>query len=468
LDCSRARIIAAGSNSYPVLLKFASSSSHILCSIENNGGTINFSATADNLTPVIGAVTIGNFASTNALGFSADNVVALYTWRLNGTTCDCFINGVLVDTLTMSSHGAAVTAAISTASAGAGWSAAGAIQAWWVHNRPLDQAEIVQLATSPWCMLANVAAPDPYLFDGGGATGYTLALASGSFALTGQAALLKFNRTVAAAQGSFTLSGKAVSFTHTYPLTAAKGTFTLTGNAAGLTFNRALTAARGTFTLTGNAATLTYTPVGGYNLTAAAGGYTLSGQAAGLLFNRGVVAAKGTFTLTGNAVGLFFDRALAAARGAYTFTGNAVNFTDTPVSGAYSITAAGGSFVLSGMDARLVGPPSAIGHAGRSRKRRVIIRDRVYEVTEVELASLLASFIDDEPVQVKPVRKVRKAVEFKGTEVPELPAIVEYEPRRVQMLWLSLVQQNIEYAAVLESILRERDEDDVETLLLLH
>jgi hypothetical protein len=232
---------AAGSNSYPVLLKFASSSSHILCSIENNGGTINFSATADNLTPVIGAVTIGNFASTNALGFSADNIVALYTWRINGTTCDCFINGVLVDTLTLVGHGAAVTAAIATANSGAGWSAAGAIQAWYVHNRALSQSEIAQLATSPWCMLANVAAPDPYLFDNGATSG-----ASGTSATTNA-------NDTSAASGTTTVVGTSTA-ANANDTSSAAGTTKILGTSATTNANDT-SSASGTPKVVGSSAT---------------------------------------------------------------------------------------------------------------------------------------------------------------------------------------------------------------------
>lgn len=62
-----------------------------------------------------------------------------------------------------------------------------------------------------------------------------------------------------------------------------------------------------------------------------------------------ITAAAGSFTLTGIAAGLKSARKLTAARGEFTLTGNDVTLTYTPAEeGAYTLTAAPGEFTLTG------------------------------------------------------------------------------------------------------------------------
>jgi hypothetical protein len=452
---------AAGSNSYPVLLKFANSGSHILCSFENNGGTINFSATADNLTPVIGTTTIGNFASTNALGFSADNVVALYTWRLNGTTCDCFINGVLVDTLTMSSHGAAVTAAISTASAGAGWSAAGAIQAWWVHNRPLDQAEIVQLATSPWCMLANVAAPDPYLFDGGGgAAGVTgtsattnandTSSASGTTTIVGTSATTNANDT-SSASGTTKILGTSAT-TNANDTSSASGTTKILGASATTNANDT-SAASGTTKVVGTSAT---TNANDTSSASGSVGSSVSGTVAYTNAND-TSSASGTTKILGTS-GTTNANDAGAASGNVGIRGTAaaVNANDT----ASAIGDAGAADVV-------VTPP--VGHAG-NRKRRVIIDDVIYLGTDEQIEARLWEILQQRKPKKQPVKqrakKQKKPVELKNDYEP-IPVAIDV-PRFEQVLSDSYRHEDSFMQGMLHSMWQRflEDEEDVEILLL--
>jgi hypothetical protein len=377
-----------GSNTYPTLLKFASSGSHVGPGFENVSGNIFFCYVADNLTSVVGAVNLGNSANSNNLGFSGTNQPALYSWVVNGTSCACYINGVLIETLTVT-HGAAVTAAIATANAAVGWGCGGAIQAWYVHNRPLDQSEIVALSVSPWAMLAPSSAADPFFFAGGGGAGaYTLTAAQGSFALTGQAANLLFGRKLTAAQASFTLNGQAVNFVHGYKFAAAQASFALSGQSANLLFNRKLTAAQGSFALTGFAANLVYTTVGAYTLTAAQGSFAFTGKAANLLFGRKVTAAQGSFSLTGQSANLLFNRLLSATRGSFTLTGFDAALSKT---GARTLTADTGLFTLTGQPATLTYTPNqpaqtAFDNIGPVRKKSY--RKEVEEDVQAVLAEL--------------------------------------------------------------------------------
>lgn len=158
-----------------------------------------------------------------------------------------------------------------------------------------------------------------------GATSYTLTADAGAFTLTGQAAGLPVGRTVAASVGSFALSGQATVLSIGYaPMAAGVGAFTETGNAAGLAAARVMAASAGAFLLTGQAAGLV---VPG-RIEAAPGSFVLTGVAAGLASSRAIGAGIGAFTFTGSAAGLTLGTAyspnLLAAPGAFLLTGGAV------------------------------------------------------------------------------------------------------------------------------------------------
>lgn len=167
-------------------------------------------------------------------------------------------------------------------------------------SRVLTDAEIKSLSENPWQIFAPAARSIWVPVAAGGPT-YTLTADSGSFALTGQAAGLSFNRTLAADSGSFALTGQATGLALNRVLSAASGSFALTGQAAGLAVNRTLSAASGSYSLTGQNATLTYTPTSTatYTLAAASGSFAVSGQDVVLAYNRVLSAANGSYLLTG-------------------------------------------------------------------------------------------------------------------------------------------------------------------------
>ena len=151
---------------------------------------------------------------------------------------------------------------------------------------------------------------------------YTLALAQGTFTLTGQASLFHLAYKVVAALGTFTLTGVATAFSLGKGILASVGNFALTGRDTNLTSVRTMLAAAGSYTLTGIETTFRK---GGY-LIASAGNYALTGVNVVVSSARTMAAAKGTFTLTGQAVSIGLARMVAAARGVFTFSGSAVRF----------------------------------------------------------------------------------------------------------------------------------------------
>ena len=136
------------------------------------------------------------------------------------------------------------------------------------------------------------------------ALSYTLTADSGSYTLTGQAAILKAARLIAAGQGSYTLSGQAAILKAARLIAAAQGSYTLNGRDASLIYsgsgNKTISAGQGSYALTGQAATLKATR----KLAAAQGSYSLNGQSAALSYSGAVAsytltAGQGSFTLTG-------------------------------------------------------------------------------------------------------------------------------------------------------------------------
>jgi hypothetical protein len=134
----------------------------------------------------------------------------------------------------------------------------------------------------------------------GSASGYTLTAQGGSYALTGQSAILQRSKRI----------------------TASGGAYALAGQSALLARNRKLTANGGSYALAGQQVTITYTAGAvGYTLTAQGGSYSLAGQSATLARNRTLSASGGSYSLTGQSAKLYRNRKLTAQGGAYTYTG---------------------------------------------------------------------------------------------------------------------------------------------------
>jgi hypothetical protein len=156
------------------------------------------------------------------------------------------------------------------------------------------------------------------------AQAYSFTAASGSYALTGVAAVLKAGRKVGAASGTYTITGTSAVLRRGYPLVAAPGSYTLTGTSAVLREARRVAAASGSYTIAGVAAVLAR----GLKVGALSGSYALTGTAATLRRGFGVTAAPGSYVLTGVAAGLRRTAALVASSGSYTISGTAAGLKE--------------------------------------------------------------------------------------------------------------------------------------------
>ena len=210
----------------------------------------------------------------------------------------------------------------------------------------------------------------------GGGSGSTLTAGTGTFALTGAAANLLFNRAVVASSGSFTLSGADATLIYSgsaATLVADNGSFNLAGTAANLLVGKRLTADGGSFVLTGSdslsdlsmvASSGSYTLTGGavtfiysgstYTLAANAGSFALTGANAGLIYSGStytLAADSGSYALTGANTSFNVSHSIASNAGNFVLTGADVTFTKSTV---YTLAADSGAFVYTGRSVNLI------------------------------------------------------------------------------------------------------------------
>lgn len=269
---------------------------------------------------------------------------------------------------------------------------------------------------------------------------------------------------MAAATGTFALTGQVAGLSAARKLAAGAGSFALTGQAAALRVARTLTAAAGSFTLTGNDATLTYTPAGGDPV---------------------MPAGTGAFSLTGNTAGLTVARKLVAATGAFSLTGQDATLTRS----GYRLPAAPGSFVLTGNAASLSTTgaverrSAAAGRPSRTRRARVVeIDGEDFIVNSAEEAEALLENAREQAKQLaatavkraaaaerRPARKViadaRRLLETPEIKAPEdLQPLAEQARADIEAIYQSALA-SVEIAALLAR--RQREEEDDEDVLML-
>jgi hypothetical protein len=237
-------------------------------------------------------------------------------------------------------------------------------------SRVLTGAEIKSLSENPWQIFAPAARSIWVPVAAGGPT-YTLTADSGSFALTGQAAGLSFNRTLAADSGSFALTGQDAALLQNRVLASDSGAFALAGQDATPTFSRVLSAASGSYALAGQDATLTYTPISGatYTLAAASGSFALAGQGAVLLQNRSLAADSGSFALTGQDATLARGYMMPAQSGDYSVAGQ-----DAALIASRRLAADSAAFALTGQSVTMTysnAPPAVVAGAVVGRRMAV-------------------------------------------------------------------------------------------------
>jgi len=218
-----------------------------------------------------------------------------------------------------------------------------------------------------------------------GPAGFTMAAATGVFAVAGQDVTLTkvgvvTHYTMPADTGAITLAGQPVGVRVGRKLIAGTGAFVAAGQAVTLRRTRVMPAALRAIAVAGQDVTLTKsTPF--RIMPAATGAITTAGQAVALRVGRKLVAGTGAIAKTGQPAGLQYGRKLVAAKGAIAVAGQDVTLTkSTPVTHR-SMPADTGALALAGQAVVLrasrkliagTGAVTSTGNAVTLRRTRVM------------------------------------------------------------------------------------------------
>ena len=263
-----------------------------------------------------------------------------------------------------------------------------------------------------------------------------------------------------------------VAVTQSGVISPAAGGLTLTGHApsVAVTQSAVISPAAGALTLTGYAPTLAAT--GNVAITPAAGVFALVGAAPGVArtAHRWLTPGAGAVVIGGAApsVSVSAHRSIVPGAGALTLTGYAPNFAFTsPV-----IVPASTEIVITGYAPNVIAirPNKGAGKGGKGR-RRVVIRERVYEVSERDIPALIeAELLDRAPPVTAEVVAGPKPPRKRRRKAAEPVKTVEQVREVVQQIKARIEPDNAWLLQALESVAQrvlERLQDEEDSLMLL-
>ena len=311
----------------------------------------------------------------------------------------------------------------------------------------------------------------------GGVVNYTLTAQHGTYAITGQPAVLLRSKLITANSGTYSYTGQSANLLRSKLLTATNGTYALTGQSANIIYTAGggaytLTAQAGSYAVTGQSATLTRSRL----LTASSGAYSVTGQSASILRSKLVTASAGAYSVTGQQAGIAHNRTITALSGTYAVSGQSATITkSTP--GAYTITALNGSYSIAGQDATLTktgGTPSYSAEIELKPRKFYVKRKKqilIFDSAEQADAFLDAEMIAEDAVQQaqKTSRLARKRLRtkiFKSIPLPEVVAIDFPEFRSIELPDFASQQDLAEFVRIALIAQDIQDEDDIECLLM--
>lgn len=218
-------------------------------------------------------------------------------------------------------------------------------------------------------------------------------------------------------------------------------------------------------------------PTGGggtsYSLTLSGGTISVTGGSSTLAHGKSLSLAGGTIAVTGGSATLARNRSLSLSGGTIAVTGGDATLSKTGAQ-AYSLSLVGGTINVTGGDAGLThSTPAAASTApsGVRKRKRYIINDKFYELSDAELRNALETIISEQPELVieKPKKSSQKrTVKVLGPSVPkEVRQYIQNYPDLSGIY--AQVQHHIRTREILHRIAWERmlDQEDEEILLLL-
>lgn len=287
----------------------------------------------------------------------------------------------------------------------------------------------------------------------------------GSYALTGNPAGTLYHRLVTASPGSYSITGSTGTLLRSYPLSVSPGSYSVTGADGSLIADRLVGVTPGSYGVTGSDVELVYTPVtpspeivvtpGSYSVVGAdasmvrsllmsvsPGAYSLAGANAGLAVGRLTAVVPGSYALSGASGAMNVARVVNVGPGAYQVTGSDVELAYEAKNKELIVLP--GSYSIYGFAADLTAPTPRRG-GGSPNRRGYIIKGQRYWLDDRELAVLIAQML----------------AEVKRADVQE---VKDDKPQVLsRRTWLKLKAS----LKSLESLVDEPQDDEDDELLLL-
>ena len=309
----------------------------------------------------------------------------------------------------------------------------GNIYLFALFQRKLPDSIAAELSQNPW-KLFRATPRRIFAVPAGGATSYTLTAASGSLAISGQAATLKAARLLLAGSGSLAISGQTATLKLGRVVSASAGSLAISGQAASLLVARLLSAASGSFAITGSDVTLTKSSAGAYTLTADSGSISISGKTAGLVATRILSVSSGSVSISGTAAALKAVRVLVASSGSILIRGSDATLTYVGIN-HYSLLCGSGSLDI-------VGSPVALRKSGGNQEVFAggygIYRSKEEREAYTRKQRIALGIIKDDPESVSAVYDEILAPKAKHKKiVPVIPIRAEAELEQENKLLLN-------------------------------
>lgn len=273
--------------------------------------------------------------------------------------------------------------------------------------------------------------------------------------------------------GAIVLTGYAPTVTNgqSYTITPTAGAVVVSGSAPTLakTANQWVTPAAGAVALSGAAPAVLNGQ--SYLVTPAAGSVSLAGAAPSVsaTAHQTVTPGAASVVLSGSSPVLAFsdNRVVTPDAGAVVLAGAAPSLSQA---GSWNLTPGAGAIQITGYAPVVIGKRQQGAGKSSSKRRRVVIGERVYEVNERDIPALLeAELLDRAPPKTaevvegpKPRKRIKKAAQPVKT-VEQVQEAVEQIKARIEPenAWLMQALEAVAYRVL------ERLQDEEESIMLL-
>lgn len=303
--------------------------------------------------------------------------------------------------------------------------------------------------------------------------GVSVATNTGALAIAGVAPAVSAtgHQSVASGTGALALAGQAPSISAGAAVTVNTGTgsLVLAGNVPDLTLRKAAPRT-GQLVLTGVAPSVQAS--GAISVNAGTGALSLAGQAPTISADGSVGVAAGTGALAVAGVAPTVSRTdsqtILPSTGSVVITAAAPGVSQV---GSFDITTGTGSLRIAGYAPNVIGMRRTGAGRSTGKRRRVVIRERVYSVLERDIPALIeAELLDRAPPVTAEVVEGPKPPQKRRKSAPQPVKTAEQVREAVAEIRSRIEPDNTWLMQALETVARrviERLEDEDEALMLL-